>query len=55
MIRSDFYNEIKTLIQNITQLPVNVLINEMMNSSNYFISKQFIIYISACFDLRDKL
>ena len=33
MIRSDFYNEVKTLIPDITQLPVKVLVNEMMNSS----------------------
>ena len=37
MIRNNFYNKIKTLIPNITQLPVNVLINELINSSNYFI------------------
>ena len=40
---------------NITQLPVNVLINELMNSSDYFINIQFMKYISACFDLRDEL
>ena len=55
MIRNNFYNKVKTLIPNITLLPVNVLINELMNSSNYFINMQFIKYISACFDLRDKL
>ena len=32
MIRNNFYNKIKTLIPNITQLPVNDLINELMNS-----------------------
>ena len=37
MIRNNFYNKIETLIPNITQLPVNVLINELINSSNYFI------------------
>ena len=51
----NFYNKIKTLIPNIAQLNVNVLINELMNSSNYFINIQFIKYISACFDVRDKL
>ena len=39
----------------ITQLPINGLINELMNSSNYFINIQFVKYISACFDVRDKL
>ena len=56
MIRNEFYYKVKTLIPNITQLPINGLINELMNSSNYYlINIQFIKYISACFDVRDKL
>ena len=50
-----FYNAIKILISNITQLPVNVSINELMNTSNYYINLQFMKYISACFDFRDEL
>ena len=42
MIRNNFYNKIKTLIPNITHIPVNVLINELINSFNYFINIQFI-------------
>ena len=38
MIRNKFYSKVKTLIPNITQLPINILINELMNSSNYFIN-----------------
>ena len=53
--RNKFYYKVQTLIPNITQLPINVLINELMNSSNYFINIKFIKYISACFDFRDKL
>ena len=40
MIRNKFYYKVKTLIPNITQLPLNGLINELMNSSNYFINIQ---------------
>ena len=54
MITNTFYYKVKTLIPNITELPINGLINELMNSSNYFINIQFIKYISACFDVRDK-
>ena len=43
------------MIPDITQLPINGLINELMNSFNYFINLQFINYISAGFDVRDKL
>ena len=55
MIRNKFYYKVKTLIPNIIQLPINSLINKLMNPSNYFINVQFIKYISACFDVRDKL
>ena len=49
MIRNKFYYKVRTLISNITQLPSNRLINELMNSSNYLVNIQFIKYISACF------
>ena len=55
VIRNKFYNQVKSLISNITHLPIKALINEHMNSSNYFINIQFTEYISACFDLRGKL
>ena len=55
MIRNIFYHKVRTLIPNITQLPIDGLINQLMNSFNYFINTQFIKYISACFDVRDKL
>ena len=55
IINNNFYNKIKTLIPNITQFPVNDLINELINFSHYFINIQFMKYISACFDLRYKL
>ena len=53
MIRNKF--KVKTLIPDITQLPINGLINELMNSSYYFINMQFVKYILACFDVRNKL
>ena len=43
------------LIPNITELPVNVLINKLMNSSNNYINLQFMKYISARFNFRDEL
>ena len=55
MIRNKFYYKVKTLIPNITQFPINGLINELMNSSNFFIDIKFMKYISACFDVRHKL
>ena len=40
MIRNIFYYEVKTLIPDITELPINGLINELMNSSNYLETKK---------------
>ena len=40
MIRNKFYYKVKTLIPNITELPVNGLINKLMNSSNYLEKKK---------------
>ena len=55
LIRNNFYNKVKILIPNITQLPVEVLINKLMNTSNYYINLQFMKYISASLDFRDEL
>ena len=55
LIRNDFYNKIKILIPNITELPVSVLINKLMNSANNYINLQFMKYISARFNFRDEL
>ena len=44
MIRNDFYNKIKTLILNITQLTVNDLINELMDS--YDVILALFLYIT---------
>ena len=40
MIRNIFYYKVKTLIPDITELPINGLINELMNSSNYLEKKK---------------
>ena len=55
LIRNNFCNKVEILIPNTTQLPVNVLINELMNTSNYYINLQFMKYISACFDFRGEI
>ena len=44
MIRNKFYYKVKTLIPNITELPINGLINELMNSSNYLAKKRRIFF-----------
>ena len=55
MIRNNFCNKVNIVIPNITQLPVEVLIYKLMNTSNYYINLQFMKYISASFDFRDEL
>ena len=44
MIRNKFYYKVKTLIPNITELPINGLMNELMNSSIYLAKKRRIFF-----------
>ena len=44
MIRNIFYHKVKTLIPNITELPINGLMNELMNSSIYLAKKRRIFF-----------
>ena len=44
MIRNNFYKKINTQIPNITHLPVNVLINELMNPYSYFVNNKSYIF-----------
>ena len=37
LIRNNFYSKVKILIPNVTQLPVILQVNELMNTSNYYI------------------
>ena len=45
IIRNNFYQKVQSLSPNITQLHVNDLSNELMNSSNYYINLQLVKYI----------
>ena len=54
-IRNNFYNKVKILIPNITQLSVNALISETDKHIYYYINLQFMKYFSACFNFRDEL
>ena len=45
IIRNNFYHKVQSLTPNITQLHVNDLSNELMNSSNYYINLQLVKYI----------
>ena len=54
IIRNEFYYKFKTDSKYYT-VTKNGLINELMTLPTDFINIQFIKYISACFDVRDKL
>ena len=57
LLRNNFYNKVKILIPNITQLHADLSINELTNVSYYYIYIyiQFMKYFSACFVFRDEL
>ena len=40
IIRNKFYYKVKTLFPNTNELPINGLMNELMNSSNYLEEKK---------------
>ena len=54
-IRNEFYKKIQFQLPNIKFLPINELIIELMNTSNYLINIHLIKFISSCFDFRNKL
>ena len=53
--RDEFYNKVQFNVHNIKQLPPIEAINELMNSSNYFVNLQLMKFVLSCFDLRSKL
>ena len=53
--RDEFYNKVQFYVQNIKQLPPIEAIEELINSSNYFVNLQLVKFVLSCFDLRSKL
>ena len=54
-IRDDFFNKIDNRIPNYKHIAISTLIIQLMNSTDYYLSKQLVQYASSCLEMRDNL
>ena len=54
-MRDIFLSKIETKIDDIRKLSDEKLISQLMNANDYYVNPRFIIFISSCFEMRDKL
>ena len=54
-IRGDFFNKIANRIPNYKHTPISTLIIQLMNSTDYYLSKQLVQYVTSCLEMRDNL
>ena len=54
-MRDIFLSKIETKIDDIRKLSHENLISQLMNSNDYYVNLRLIVFISSCFEMRDKL
>ena len=54
-IRDDLFNNIDNRIPYYKHIPVSTLIIQLMNSTDYYLNKQLIQYVTSCFEMWDNL
>ena len=54
-IRDDYFNKIANRIPNYKHIPIPPLLIELMNSTDYYLNKQLVQYVTSCLELRDNL
>ena len=54
-IRDDFFNKIFNRIPNYKHITISTLIIQLMNSTDYYLNKQLVQYVSSCLKMRDNL
>ena len=54
-MRGIFLYKIETKIDDIRKLSHENLISQLMNSNDYYVNLRLIVFISSCFEMRDKL
>ena len=47
-IRDDFFNKIANRIPNYKHIPISTLIIQPMNSTDYYLNKQLVQYVTSC-------
>ena len=54
-MRDIFLSKIETKIDEIRKLSHENLISQLMNSNDYYVNLRLIMFISSCFEMRNKL
>ena len=55
-IRDDFFfNKIANRIPNYKHIPISTLTIQLMNSTDYYLNKQLVQYVTFCLEMRDNL
>lgn len=55
-IRDGFFHKIENKIPNYNHIPISTLIIQLMNSTDYYLNKQLVRYVSFCLKMqRDNL
>ena len=54
-MRDIFLSKIETKIDDIRKLSHENLISQLMNSNDYYVNLRLTVFISSCFEMRDKL
>ena len=54
-MRDIFLSKIETKIDDIRKLSYENLMSQLMNSNDYYVDLRLTVFISSCFEMRDKL
>ena len=54
-IRDDFFNKIDKRFPNYKHRPISTLIIQLVNSTDYYLNKQLVQYVTSCLEMRDNL
>ena len=54
-IRDYFFNKIANRIPSYKHTPMSTLIIQLMNSTDYYLNKQLVQYVTSCLKMRDNL
>ena len=54
-IRDDFFNKRANIIPNYEHIPISTLIILLMNSTDYYLNKQLVQYVTSCLEMRETL
>ena len=54
-LETTFFNKVENRIPDYKHIPILTLIIQLMNSTDYYLNKQLVRYVSSCLEMRDNL